>query len=299
MPLRHKTVAVGVIYDQERKEFLLFHNPKWDKFAFCMKKPTSGLDPAEVALVALDEDSHVGFPDASARPLATVGAVGVSGSVGEETYYDYHVFEVRPGAADGAPDPGQARYYTYNQLQAAEEVSWSTKEIARSLVEFQEASVAVITRRIDGERHFLLVDNPSYGYFLPSARRKTQSPPEMMAENAARWDLAYEGEIRARWCKEVSDIHVSTRFGNNQREFRFHLCPTHFPGVDLAADGNPVQTAVDAFGDARREAGQALGSRGYWGWFAEADLSTDPEVSKTLDAIVKDVVHCADQMEAD
>ena len=233
MAIRHKTVAVGVLYD-DALGFLLFFNQRWGQYAFAMKKPLADQDLADVALAAFDEDSPLKFPDASASPAATVGAFGPSGGVGEDTYYDYHVFELDPGQRRGGPatDPN-ARFFRYPDLIESAEVTWATKEIARALVEGQEACLAVITRISSKGRQFLLVHNPGYGWFFPAARRKTNDPPEVMAAKAVEWDAGYHGELDAQWCGEVPDVHMSHRYGPRRRKYLFHVCRVRVPRVDL------------------------------------------------------------------
>ena len=55
--LRHKTVAVAIMYDQSSRCFLLWHNPRWHGYAFPMKSfdVTSGKSAEQAALDACGE----------------------------------------------------------------------------------------------------------------------------------------------------------------------------------------------------------------------------------------------------
>lgn len=293
-PLRRKTVAVGVLYDDDLG-FLLFFNKRWRRYAFAMKKSRADEDLGEIALVALDEDSPLKFPDASAGLAVTVGAFGRSGGVGEETYYDYHVFELDPGECREGPtaDP-TARFFRYQELMQSPDVTWSTKEIARGLVEFQEVCLAVITRRLENALQFLLIYNPSYGYFFPAARRKTNNPPEVMAAKAVEWDTSYDRQLDVQRCGEESDVHLSHRYGPRNREYRFHVCGVSVPDVDLTQPGNRLESALKSVEQARRDAGRRLGSRGYWDWFTEDEMQSGREISPTVGAILQIVLRCAE-----
>lgn len=293
-PLRHVTVAVGVVFDPNLG-FLLFFNANWKGCTFAMKKCPPDVDPAEMALTALEEDSPLRFPEAIAEPAAVVGAFGISKRTGEEMYCDYHVYELAPGPAREGPAADQrARFFRYEELLASSQVTWSANEIARALVEFQEVCVGVISRQTAAGREFLLVYHPTYGYFFPAARRKTDSPPEYMAKQAVRWDTAYTGELSATWCEEIPDLHISGRYGDRQRAYRFHVCRVDVCGADLSATGNPLESAIDGFAKALTQANKHFGPHGYGGWFTEAQLTHGAGLSPTLAPILRAALRCAE-----
>lgn len=288
--LRHVPVAVGVVFDPEAG-FLLFHNDRWKGYAFAMKKCPADVEPADAALAALDDDSPLRFPEAAARPVAVVGAFGTSGRTGEETYYDYQVHELDPGPVrEGPVADTRAKFFSYDKLLASPEVTWSAKEIARAMVEFQEVSVGLIQRQNTGGREFLLVYHPSYGYFFPTARRKTGSPPEDMAVQAVHWDTGYTGTFNATWRAEVPDVHESSRFGVRKREYRFHICPIDVCGVDLTAADNPLATSLEDLAQAMTKAKKPLGPQGYWGWFTEEQLRAGTRLSPTTAVLLPAVL---------
>ena len=288
--LRHVTVAVGVVFDPDAG-FLLFHNDRWKGYAFPMKKCPPDVEPADAALAALDDDSPLRFPEATARPIAVVGAFGTSGGTGAETYYDYQVHELDPGPVrEGPVADTRAEFFSYEKLLASPEVTWSTKEIVRAMVEFQEVSVGVIQRQNARGREFLLVYHPSYGYFFPTARRKTGSPAEDMAVQAVHWDTGYSGKLTATRCAEVPNVHESTRFGGRKREYRFHLCRIDVCGVDLTAAGNPLETSIENFAQAMTKAKVPLGPNGYWAWFTEEQLRAGTGLSPTIAVLLPAVL---------
>src|SRR5205823_5344840 len=115
------------------------------------------------AVRALAESVGQPLPQATAKPLEHVGVFGYSGRTGEETLYNYQVFEVDPGLSLPAGAHGSRRgFLSYLDLLAADLVTWSTKEIARALIEHQQVALAVIARRGSAGNEFLMVWKPSY-----------------------------------------------------------------------------------------------------------------------------------------
>jgi ryanodine receptor 2 len=281
--LRHKTVAVAVIYDKEHG-FLLWNNKRWGGYAFPMRHLEPGDDPAQAALTALsDPDFPLSLPNATASPIECSGAFGFSEGAKQDTYYDYHVIEIRPARPlDPATLDPELRFFRYENLQAATNVTWSTRVIATSLVEAQEVVVAVICRRGPSGVEFLLVHNRSYGYFFPAIRRKTHSPLEDMAVQAVRFDTSYGGPLAAKFCREVANIHPSTRFGARERRYRFYLCCVMLEEANPAEPGNALAKALDDLQAAKKNAGQQFGERGYWGWFTLDELHRHPGLSSDV-----------------
>jgi hypothetical protein len=285
--LRHKTVAVAVIYDPNHG-FLLWNNPRWGGYAFPMRHLEPGDRPEQAALGAVAErDFPLSLPNAAARPLECLGAFGYSEGVRVDTYYDYHVIEVDPGQTlDPAALHPDVRFFTYDRLQAASIVTWSTRVIATSLVESQEVVVAVIWRRTAAGLEFLLVDKPGHGYFFPSIRRKTHGPLEAMADQAVRFDTAYVGTVVAEYEGDDVDVHDSTRFNARQRRYRYYVCAIQLPGVDLQQAGNPLAETLNDFEAAQQARGRTFGTRGYADWFAVAEMKQSPEMSTQVASVL-------------
>ena len=160
-PLRHKVVSVAVIYDPGQG-FLLWNNPRWGGYSFPMKHVDPGDAPARAVLRALD-DVPLTIPNPSAVPLEYIGWAGWSPTAREQTYYDYHVFEVDPGVPASSivlhPD---TRFLAYDSLKAAINVTDSTKFIAESLVERQDVAIAVVSRSDASAKEYLLVYKSNY-----------------------------------------------------------------------------------------------------------------------------------------
>ena len=150
--------------------------------------------------------------------------------------------------------------------------------------------MGVIRREGDDGPESLLVYHPSYGYFFPSARRKTGAPAEDMAVQAVRWDIAYPGDLTATWCAEVPHIHHSARFGVRKREYRFQVCRVDVGGVDLNAAGNPLEASIRELAGAIAKTRTPLGPRGYWGWFTEKKLRDGTGLSASLPVLVSAVL---------
>ncbi len=296
LQLRHKTVAVAVIHDPE-SGFLLWNNKRWNGYAFPMRHLEAGDDPAEAALQAIeDRDFPTSLPGASARPLECTGAFGYSQGAREETYYDYHVVQIHP-REPLLPDSlhPDLRFFTYPDLQASSCVTWSTRVIATSLVEYQEVVVGLICRSTSAGAEFLLVYKPGHGYFFPAVRRKTHSSLEEMAGHAVFLDAAYAGDTGAKYLREVLDVHPSNRFGLNRRRYRFYLCLMDFPGLDLTQSGNALEQSLTALQSAKGDQGRKSGARGYWNWFTPDELRDQAEMSPQVAVLLNAVAEAGEK----
>lgn len=296
--LRHKTVAVAVIYDPNHG-FLLWNNPRWGGYAFPMRHLEPGDRPEQAALDAVaSQDFPLSLPHATARPLECLGAFGRSEGVHVDTYYDYHVIEIDPGQPldPAALDPNVC-FFPYHRIQAANMVTWPTRVIATSLVESQEVVIAVIWRRTARGLEFLLVHKRGHGYFFPSIRRKTHGPLEGMAEQAVRFDTGYDGPITAEYAGDDVDRHDSTRFHAGQRRYRYYVCAIQVPKVDLQLPNNPLAKSLNDFETAQRGRGLTFGARGYADWFTVDELKQSPEMSPQVASVLPVVIAAVEKGE--
>ena len=292
--LRHRTVAVAVIYDAAQHAFLLWNNPRWHGYAFPMKRfnPLEAVDPASEALRALQgREVPLSLPHASAGPIDRHGECEFSEGAHQYTYYDYHVYGIDPGqplpASELHPD---LRWYTYEQLIAAPNVTWSTKSIARSLVEERRVALAVITRPGPRGRECLLVRNKSGQFFFPATRMKTDLVAAQAVAQAVRNDLGYDGPFRVADEAEAVDVQASGRFGPRPGRFVFHVCRLEFPAAgDLSASGNDLDESLRALQSAPDEASATAASD--WDWFTAEDLQTRSDLSPTIPSVRNTVLH--------
>ncbi len=285
--LRHKTVAVAMIYDPNHG-FLLWNNPRWGGYAFPMRHLEPGDQPEQAALNALaDRDFPLSLPNATARPLECLGAFGYSEAVHVDTYYDYHVIEIDPGQPlDPASMDPNVRFFPYDRIQAANMVTWSTRDIATSLVESQEVVVSVIWQRSPRGLEFLLVDKTGHGYFFPSIRRKTHGPLEGMAEQAVRFDTGYHGPVTAEYAGDAVDVHDSTRFNAGQRRYRYYVCVIEMIEVDLQQPDNPLARELKELEAARLANGLTFDERGYASWFTVDEIKQSRKMSPQVAVVL-------------
>lgn len=263
--LRVKNVVVAIVHDPVMR-FLLCYNQRWRQYAFPMKSsPDFGDDRTQIAVQALKDHCRSPVTSATATPLEYVGGFGTSWSTGEDTYYNYHVYEVKVDDVASWPvgHVGQwSGFLDYDQLQAApdELVSWSTKEIARALMEGQKVTLGVICRQGMDGKEFLLFEKASYhGFFFCVARIKTETDPVEAALEAVQSDTGYLGRIEATFVKDVDAVHRSPRY-NRHRRYRFFIHSISFPDANLSEPGNPVERALRANGVK-------------YGWFTEDQLA--------------------------
>jgi hypothetical protein len=240
--LRVKNVVAAIVHDPD-KRFLVCFNRRWNQYAFPMTGTDLSDDRAARALKALQDHCPHPIQNASAKPLEYVGGFGPSWALGEDTYYNYYVYEVSADIRGWPPCylGSWCGFLDYDQLMSAPLVSWSTKEIARGLMDNQEAAVALISPNASASKEYLLVEKASYaGYFFPSARVKTEIDPLECAIQAVQADTGYLGRIEAAFLAEMETQHFSPRY-NRQRRYRFFLCEVNFPGVDLNAPNNAFE----------------------------------------------------------
>lgn len=281
--MREKQVGVAVVCD-DLDRFLLVRNPRWqNQFALPMKDVDEEADVLpSTAIKALESDLGRRLPRATAEQLAYLGRFGRSGASGAETLYEYWAYEVTLGEALGEPtgDAAALRWATYDELSAAPDVTWATKEIAKAFVENQEVALAVVCRLAAVATEYLLVWNGNYGgFFLPSMRIKDELKAGATARMVLRSDFGYRGEVIAQESGIVDHPHYSRRYGRD-RHYHFHVCHVLLPHLDLNQPLNFLERRM-----------QARGMR--WRWYSAEQLGTPPDrVSPTLAAVRATVLQC-------
>lgn len=285
MSIRHREVAVAVIYDKASDKFVLCHNRRWGGYAFPMKH-VENANPeslADAALSSLDDwDMPEKFPNATVAPLEYIVEAMMSDAVRQVTVYEYHVFDVDIQQQLPAQLHPDLRLFSFDELQNAVNVSSSTKEIARSFVEDRRVAVAVLARNGSGGNEYLVVHNRNHGYFFPSTRIKDSKAPAQCVMDAVRTDTGYYGPLRViDQAPEVPDLKASSRFGTGTRRFYYHLCSLEATGVDLSQPGNAFELSLN-------EIAGAFGSSTlpYYRWMDEAQLRSDKHVSTSMSAVL-------------
>lgn len=293
--LRHKTVAVAIIYDPQHG-FLLWNNKRWGGYAFPMKHMEDIDNPVQTGLRAVNE------PD---FPLALTGASGVlvertaelerSNATGQKTKYRYYLVEVYPGTTldKSALHPDFA-FVHHNEIADGSNFTWSTLRIVESL-KLQEVAVSLIWRRVGDKPEFLLVWKPR-GYFFASVRLTPETATEDNAKRAVRLDTAYTGDVEAECVAKVSHVHESKRFGIGERTYFYYVCETTFPGVNLSQTGNALEESLDAFGAAQASAGRDAGDRGYWSWFTRGELEERGDISPDIQSLLPTITTCVGKL---
>jgi hypothetical protein len=283
--MRKQAVMVALVYD-ESKGFLISFNSKWRAYAFPMRKPRSvDFKPEGVAIRALAECLGQRTLSAEARPLEYLELEGPSLRTGRETCYFYQVFEVDPGLDLPVGRLGsRTGFLPYEALLESDLVTWSTKELARALMEEQHVALAVITREGASGREYLMLRNANYrGYFFPASRLKTDTTPKKAAVAAIRGDTGYDSPItiHEESAQTVADEHFSRRF-NRERKYLFHVMKATLGDFDLTKRKNPLEVALSRTGRP-------------WRWFTEKQLE-DPQahdLSPTVTAVLKAVIQVA------
>lgn len=287
--LRHKTVAVAVIYDPQQG-FLLWNNKRWGGYAFPMKEMEDIDDPVQAALQAVNEpDFPLKLIDASGTFVERTAELGDSESTKQKTKYRYYLVEIDPGTALDKTklDPDLAFFHP-KEMSNAVNVTWSTKRILESL-KHQEVAVALIWRRGGDERQFLLMQKQR-GYFFPAVRITPETTTKDSAKSAIRLDTAYSESVNAECVAKVSHVHESKRFGLDERTYDYFICETTFLGVELSRPGNALEVSLNAFGAAQADAGRVVGKRGYWSWFTIDELKHGNDISPDVQVLLPTVI---------
>ena len=215
-----------------------------------------------------------------------MGDCHYSVGVREYTFYDYHLFGVGlVNIQESALHP-DLRFFSFQQLQDAPNVTSSTKRIAEWLVGDRDVVVGVVTRLSTQGREFLLTYTPEHQYFFPSTRLRHDAYPAEEVVRVVQSDLGYEGAIEIVDQVQVDALQESTRFGQLETRFHFHLCLLNLPGTTLAEPGNPLEQSlagvVSAMAEKRAEAAEPT----YWRWCTEEEMRTRGDMSPSLASVI-------------
>jgi ADP-ribose pyrophosphatase YjhB (NUDIX family) len=291
--MNERAVVSALVFDVSQR-LLLVKNENWQgQFAL----PTRHVEPGAesltaAALAAVRDDTGLALPNATARLVGYVGLAGRSGWTGETTLYQQWAVEVDPGERLRLPGD-RVRFADYQSLRAADDVTWTSKEVAAAVLADQEVAVAVVSRLGREQTEYLVVWNDRYGgYFFPAGRVAQEFKPDLVAAAVVRAELGYSGEAVADVRAEVPEFHDSPRWGRS-RAYRFHVVTVDLPGGDLHRPLAPLDRSLRA-----REAGRpppAAGAPAGWSWrWLTADQLRHPPAgvtpSPTLAAVVPTVL---------
>ena len=267
--MQNKKIAVAMVTN-ENGEFLLVHNEKWGGYNFPMTEiDQSGPPLGSMAVKALESETGLKLPKATARELEYLGQFGVSDRTGEEGIYEYWLYEINCGEQVDINGGTNSKCQSLEEIVDSTDATWSARSIANELLNNREVAIAVISRLGRKQTEYLVVKNDNYGgFFFPAMRRKTETPPESVAQKLFRDDFGYTGEIKSEWKAEVEDVHFSDRF-QTDTQFRFHICEVTFPGLDIHMPFNALERKL-------RERGVE------WKWVTADELGTSEEYSPTL-----------------
>ena len=247
--MRNRQVIIAIVQDEPGR-FLMVYNARWGGYAFpTIAIPEGGDILGSRAIRAVEEDLGCKLPNASALELDYITYFGTSGSTGEETLYDYWLYDVKPNQLldlTAAPtwNGNPPMYMAYEELLKSANLNSNITTIAREFVEYQEAVLSIVTRAGESESEFLVVQNSNYpGYFFPVQRVKTEVTPDRFAVRTVRADLGYRGPIHTELRGETSDVHYSPRFGVH-RKYRFHICEIMVPKIDLHRPYNELERGL-------------------------------------------------------
>jgi 8-oxo-dGTP pyrophosphatase MutT (NUDIX family) len=245
-----KRVVVAMVQDSQGW-FLVHYNSRWGGYSFSMADLEEGADVlGSAAIRALEDDLGYKLPNARAQELEYLRRGGRSSRTGEETLYEYWLYQVDPGqpldlsvASQGNSNP--PLFVSFGKLTNRTDLTWSAVDIIRELVETQEAVLTVVPRPGEHQTEFLVTWNENYGgYFFPTQRIKTENKPDTVARATVRSDLGYRGPVHPVWRGEVPNVHFSNRF-QRDRQFRFHVCEVELPEVDLHQPSGILEQALN------------------------------------------------------
>lgn len=260
-------VVVAVVYEPERRKFLVVFNPRWGGYTFpmCRKRPRSAPDTVrerehvlEEAQQALRKDLGSTLGEArEAHWMDRIGVLEVSGRTGQRTHYIYDIVTVIP--AQPLPDGAFAGRFG---LLSAEDirdsdpaepgsnglvVTWTTWQVLTKLLDNQQAAVAVVSRVVNGQHEYLMTRNREGKWFFPAVRMGDPVPPDRLIVHEFKSKANYLGKVvPAREPKLVELEQATQHLG--PRRYTFHLYRTDFPQEDLLLSGNRLEAALDQAG---------------------------------------------------
>jgi 8-oxo-dGTP pyrophosphatase MutT (NUDIX family) len=196
-------------------------------------KPDIDLAPA-MALEAIRDDVGLAKDHAtlSAEPLDFIVRLARSNRTGEPTEYHYQSFGIDASILASeypvfAAKPVDKRYPTlwlpYDELISNRHITWSTRQIARAIVDRQDVALGVITRLGRTETEYLLVWNDHYGgYFFPAQRITDDASPAFYIRQAIAKDIGYRGLVDIESINSIDVDQFSHRF-QRERGFLFRI----------------------------------------------------------------------------
>lgn len=291
--MNERAVVSALVFDVSQR-LLLLRNERWQgRFAL----PTRQVEPdseslTAAALAAVRADTGLPLPNATARLVGYAGLAGESGRTGETTLYQQWAVEVDPGERLRLP-ADTARFLDYQSLQAADDATWTSKEVAAAVLAEQEVAVAVVTRLGREQTEYLVLWNDRYeGYFFPAGRVTQEFKPATVATAVVRAELGYLGEAAADVRAEVPEFHFSPRWGRS-RGYRFHVVAVDLPGCDPHRPLAPLDRGLRAR-EADRLPPAGRGPAGWsWRWLTADELRHPPAgvtLSPTTAAVVPTVL---------
>lgn len=214
--LRIQPVAVAMILNETRDKFLLVNNRRWNEYALPMQK-VGEKTPSEAALGAVTDRNFPGNVEGpTAAPITYLHKTFFSAADRVWKAYEYHVFEIALANPLEAPLHPDLRWFSYEELREATNVTKSTKWIAEEVVEQRQIAVAIVTRERAGTKELMLIDNPKYGLFPPASRIKDLSGAGYWARQALRDDVLFDGTA-----EPVRTVTVGQQEHTDSQRYRF------------------------------------------------------------------------------
>ena len=257
--MREKHVAVAIISRGSGAglEFLLHFNDAWQGYSFPMKKREQDINLAPaMAIEAVRDDVGLatGHATLNAEPLDFIVRLERSGRTGEPTEYHYQSCAIDASIVAGeypsfAGKPIDKRYPTlwlpYDELILNRHVTWSTRHIARAIVDRQDVALGVITRLGRTETEYLLVWNDRYGgYFFPAERITDDASPAFCVRQAIAKDVGYRGLVDMESINSIDVDQFSQRF-QRERGFLFRIyTASPIEALDLLAPDSHLTSHI-------------------------------------------------------
>lgn len=285
---RFQRVIISVVFDSRQRQFLLVWNPRWKGYGFSTARwPAcailAGKDERETceanAVQGLEEDLGQPLPDARAMWIERLEMSNISGRTGQTTDYVCDIVAIDPQAQLDAgsfasprglllaedilrTDPKHPQY-------EPRPITWTTWTVLAELLQGQSVAVAVIARRKNGSREYLMLPN-RYGQFFFPAKRLRDHGTAVRAI-VGEFPYAPDHGVAVSVHEDgttVGLVQETSHLGMRTCTFLLHATTLLAPGPDRAVK------------PARLEA--ALG-RTDFRWFSEADVQgSHPDLSPTV-----------------
>lgn len=248
-----KAMVAAVVYSHQTEGYLVGYNRRSNRYSLPMRRlpPTEPNDRVarhhiceDAAIQAVEKTLHRMLPDdATATWVEYLEVERVSSRTGQLIPCTYHIVTVDPKTEIPVGHlGGESGLMTYRAILKSTLVGPSTQAILQKLLTDQHVALAVISRRRQHEREYLMTSASKGQFFFVARRQREFDTPQEALMTELRLTVGYHGPVEIH---EVCSAPVRQRTAHlGERSYVFHVFRALFPGADLHCDTNPLTAAL-------------------------------------------------------